>query len=111
MQLKTVKEKGLGIVKNHIPELKVMLSGLAVTAMTGVVSADTTFGINGTVIDDMFAILNTHILPDVGGTISALPAIIIPIVILIVLIVVLMFVPELLYALLDMLRETFKFRR
>ena len=69
------------------------------------------FGMDGKQIDGMFEVLNQHILPDVGQTIGQLPSVIIPIVILIVLIVILMFVPELLYSLLDMLKGAFKMKR
>lgn len=104
-------QKAANMVKAHPWMAKAMIGAGTIAALAAPVAADGTFGINGTQIDEMFSVLNQNILPDVGGTISALPAVIIPIVILIVLIVILLFVPELLYSLLDMLKGAFKIKR
>jgi hypothetical protein len=84
---------------------------LMLTSLSVPVAAQTTFGINGTQIDAAFSLLNNNILPDVGQTISAMPAIIIPLVILVVLIIIVMFVPELLYSLIDMVKESLHFHK
>jgi len=109
-------------VKTHPLMVKTLFgAGAVVTLMQPVLAsvtveaeptkASASFGMDGAQIDSMFNILNVHILPDVGQTIAQLPTVIIPIVILIVLIVILMFVPELLYSLLDMLKGAFKMKR
>lgn len=103
--------KAADYAKTHPWFAKAMIGAGTVAAMVPGVAAEGAFGINGTEIDEMFGVLNEHILPNVGTTIGAMPAVIIPIVILIVLIAILMFVPELLYGLMDMLREAFKIRK
>lgn len=102
--------KAVDYMKAHPWMTKVMIGAGTITGLTPAVAADS-FGVNGTQIDEMFAILNENILPDVGGTIQALPAVIIPIVIIVVLIIVMLFVPELLYSLIGMLRDAMKFKR
>jgi len=67
--------------------------------------AGDTFGINTTDIDAAFDLMNQHILPKTGETISAMPAVIIPLVILIVLIMILFIVPELMGTLIDAVRS------
>lgn len=100
--------KGIAFVKNHPLTIRAMAGVGTLAMVAGPVAAADSFGMNSTQVDAMFSILNNSILPDVGQTISALPAVIIPIVILIVLIVILLFIPELLYSLLDMLKSAFK---
>lgn len=73
---------------------------------SGVAAAnDTVFGINTTEIDAAFDLMNQHIIPKTGETISAMPAVIIPLVILIVLIMILFIVPELMGTLIDAVRS------
>lgn len=103
--------KAADYAKTHPWMARAMVGAGTVTALVPGVAAEGAFGINGTEIDEMFGVLNDHILPNVGTTIGSMPAVIIPIVILIVLIAILMFVPELLYGLMDMLRDAFKIRK
>nr|WP_321352512.1 hypothetical protein [uncultured Methanoregula sp.] len=100
-------------MKSHPLLVKAGIAGAGLGALVGPVAAsdDSAFGINGTQIDGAFDILNHHLLPSVGQTISAMPSIVIPLVILIVLIIIMLFVPELLYSLIDMLKGALKFKR
>lgn len=98
-------------VKSHPWMAKALIGAGSIGALVPGVAAEDAFGMNTTQIDSMFSVLNNHILPSVGQTIGSMPAVIIPIVILIVLIAILMFVPELLYGLMDMLRDSFKIKK
>jgi len=95
-------------IHNHPVAFKAGLVGAGLGVMAGRVAADTAFGINTTEIDDAFSLMNDHILPDVGKTVSALPSVIIPLVILIVLIMILFIVPELMGTLLDAVSSAIK---
>ena len=102
------------VVQKHPILARAALAGVGVGVFGKVMilpaaAEDSAFGMNGTQVDESFDILNNHLLPSVGVTISKMPLIIIPIVILIVLIYVMLFVPEIMYSLIDMLKGALHF--
>lgn len=100
--------KAVNYAKNHPWMARAMIGAGTVAVLVPNVAADTAFGMNSTEMDAAFDVLNNHLLPNVGGTISAMPAIIIPLVMLVVLIMVMLFVPELLTSMIDMIKDAMK---
>ena len=56
-------------------------------------------------IDEMFDVVNNHILPKAGETVGAIPSLIIPLAFLVVLIMIVFFIPDLLYSMLDTIKN------
>jgi hypothetical protein len=96
--------KAVDFCMKHPLAVKAAATSVGLGYLVSPVAADT-FGINTTDIDEAFDLMNQHILPKTGETISAMPAVIIPLVILIVLIMILFIVPELLGTLIDAVRS------
>ena len=97
-------------IHDHPLAAKAAMAGAGLVMLAPGARAEA-FGINQTEVDEAFSILNDCILPNVGETISAMPSIVIPLVILIVLIIILLFVPELLYSLIEMVKGALKIKK
>lgn len=94
-------------VKSHPRTASAIAAGLGATGMVMPVAAE----INWTDIDAMFTGLSTHLIPDITSVISASTSLIITVVVIIVVIAVAMFFPELLYEILDMLKNSMRIRK
>lgn len=89
-----------------IPYLGPMLAPvLAPVALASPVAPAMALTICTTDIDAMFDAVNNHIIPKAGETVSAMPALIIPLAFLIVLLLIVFFVPEMLYSMLDTVKS------
>jgi ABC-type phosphate/phosphonate transport system permease subunit len=73
----------------------------ALTVTAAPVAADM---INTTQVDEMFDVVNNHIIPQAAGTIGALPALIIPLAFLLVILAIVFFIPDILYEFLDVIK-------
>lgn len=97
--------KAVDFYLRHPRLVKMVAASVGLGYLVSPVAADTVFGINTTDVDAAFDLMNDHIIPKTGETISAMPAVIIPLVILIVLIMILFIVPELMGTLIDAVRS------
>lgn len=90
-------------IKGHA--LKITTIGMGAAFLVSRVSADI---VNTTQVDEMFDVVNNHIIPQAAGTIGAMPALIIPLAFLLVILAIVFFIPDLLYEFLDVIKSAIR---
>lgn len=96
------------VVRRTAPLQALLMFGIVSAA---VLAAPAAADINWTDIDAMFDGLVEHLIPNITAVISASTSLIITIVVVIVVIAVTMFFPELLFSILDSLKDAMRFNR